>query len=310
MKLINVFFLMMFICLGVAKGQPVYRWENWQGNMLLSDGIYRSSPNERSFGLHLWNDRAFGMELHTRESSTGTAIFTRSNSEPIWFGNYDANVTEQRFFKPKMTLVDGKLGIGTTTPLAPLAVMCSGAGIADFRSSNAGNTQIVISNAFGSIGVGIGAITKHGYLYGNTGNVFFGADGAPTMSIIGMNNGNVGIGTEDTKGYKLAVNGNAICEKLVVKSKANWPDYVFNADYKLPSLTELEQYIYQYRHLPDVPSADDVAKDGLSVGENQAALLKKIEELTLYVIELNKKLEEQQKELNAVKQQQPGTLIK
>jgi len=106
-------------------------------------------------------------------------------------------------------------------------------------------------------------------------------------------NGSLGIGTIDTKGYKLAVNGDAIFTKIKVKPYGNWPDYVFHASYDLRPLSEVEQYIQQNHHLPEVPSAEEVKKDGLDVGDNQATLLKKIEELTLYVIEQNKKLEEQ-----------------
>ena len=109
-----------------------------------------------------------------------------------------------------------------------------------------------------------------------------------------MPNGYVGIGTNDTKGYRFAVNGDAIFTKVKVKPYP-WADYVFHASYKLRPLNEVEQYIKQHHHLPEVPSAAAVEKDGLDVGDNQAMLLKKIEELTLYVIEQNKKLEEQNK---------------
>jgi hypothetical protein len=104
-------------------------------------------------------------------------------------------------------------------------------------------------------------------------------------------NGNVGIGTTSTQGYKLAVNGDAIFTKVKVKSYSTWPDYVFTPTYKLPSLNEVEALIIQYKHLPDVPSAQEVEKNGLDLGENQAVLLKKIEELTLYVIQLQKEIE-------------------
>jgi len=115
-------------------------------------------------------------------------------------------------------------------------------------------------------------------------------------------NGNVGIGTNDTKGYRFAVNGDAIFTKVKVKAYP-WPDYVFNTSYKLRSLSEVEQYIKQHHHLPEVPSAAAVEKNGLDVGENQATLLKKIEELTLYVIEQNKQLQNQNKILQQQQQQ-------
>lgn len=110
--------------------------------------------------------------------------------------------------------------------------------------------------------------------------------------------GNLGIGTADTKGYKLAVNGSAIFTKVTVKQAANWPDYVFEPTYQLPSLQSVEQYIKSNKHLPDMPSAADVAREGIDIGNTQAALLKKVEELTLYMIDL-KKENEQIKQENA-----------
>lgn len=103
--------------------------------------------------------------------------------------------------------------------------------------------------------------------------------------------GDVGIGTSNTVGYKLAVAGKAIAEEVVVKLQGSWPDYVFGDNYNLPSLSELEQYIRINKHLPGVPTAQAVKGDGLSVGEMNAILLKKVEELTLYVIELKKEIE-------------------
>ena len=124
---------------------------------------------------------------------------------------------------------------------------------------------------------------------------------SPNVLSIG-GSGNVGIGTNDTKGYKLGVNGNAIFNKVVVKQWPNWSDYVFEANYPLRPLKEVEQYIRQNGHLPEIPSAAQVEKNGLDVGDNQAALLKKIEELTLYIIDQNKRLEAFEKELKQLKQ--------
>jgi hypothetical protein len=116
--------------------------------------------------------------------------------------------------------------------------------------------------------------------------------------------GNVGIGVPDadTKGYKLGVNGNAIFNRVVVKQYPNWPDYIFEENYPLGSLHDLEQYIQQNGHLPEVPSTKEVEKAGLDVGDNQVILLKKIEELTLYIINQNKRLEACEKELKELKQ--------
>ena len=97
--------------------------------------------------------------------------------------------------------------------------------------------------------------------------------------------------------YKLAVNGNAIFTRVKVRESNVWPDYVFENTYKLPTLKEVEAFIKKHKHLPEVPSAAEVKKEGLDIGDNQAMLLKKIEELTLYVIEQNKKIEELQEKV-------------
>lgn len=114
-------------------------------------------------------------------------------------------------------------------------------------------------------------------------------------------NGNISLNTTDAKGYKLAVNGSAIATSMTVKLNANWPDYVFSPSYEPQSLAELETYIKINRHLPDIPSAREVETNGLDLGEMNAKLLKKIEELTLHVIGLNKKVEALQQENNVPK---------
>ena len=104
--------------------------------------------------------------------------------------------------------------------------------------------------------------------------------------------GNTLIGTTADHGYKLAVGGNMIAEQVKVKLQATgWPDYVFGPSYRLPSLQQTEAFIKANGHLPEIPSAKQVEKEGLDLGGNQALLLKKIEELTLHLIEINKKVE-------------------
>ncbi|HEY9006942.1 hypothetical protein [Ohtaekwangia sp.] len=112
--------------------------------------------------------------------------------------------------------------------------------------------------------------------------------GATTGNIY-YTNGNVGIGTSDTKGYKFAVAGKAAVEEITVKLSASWPDYVFASSYRLPSLSDLEKFIVMHRHLPEIASAEEISKTGVDIGEMNILLLKKVEELTLYIIELEKK---------------------
>lgn len=112
-------------------------------------------------------------------------------------------------------------------------------------------------------------------------------------------NGNVTIGTALTPtAYKLAVGGKIIAEELKVKlQSAGWPDYVFGEDYILPTLAEVEKQIKENGHLKNVPSATEIKTNGLEVGEMARIQQEKIEELTLYIIELNKRLEAQDKRM-------------
>jgi len=98
-------------------------------------------------------------------------------------------------------------------------------------------------------------------------------------------------------GYKLAVSGGILTEKVRVATSgtAFWADYVFDKSFKLKSLKEVENFIKQNKHLPDVPSTTDVTKNGIDLAETQALLLQKIEELTLYVIQQQKEIDKLKK---------------
>ncbi len=89
----------------------------------------------------------------------------------------------------------------------------------------------------------------------------------------------------------LAVNGNIYAKKLRI-TQTNWADYVFDSSYRLPPLQEVEAFIGKNRHLPDVPSAKEVETNGLNVGDQHAVLLRKVEELTLYIIRQQKEIVE------------------
>jgi len=118
--------------------------------------------------------------------------------------------------------------------------------------------------------------------------------------------GNLLIGSTTDNGSRLQVVGNAsvngtITTKVVKVTPNGWSDYVFDSTYHLPALSEVSQYVRAHRHLPDIVSAAQVEQNGLDLGESQAAQLKKIEELTLYMIDLNRKVEELAKENKQLK---------
>jgi len=91
-------------------------------------------------------------------------------------------------------------------------------------------------------------------------------------------------------GYVMAVDGNAIFTKVVVMNRNTWPDFVFEKNYELKSLFELKQFINKNGHLPDVPSAQQIAEDGVDLSEMNRILLQKVEELTLYILQMEERL--------------------
>lgn len=102
--------------------------------------------------------------------------------------------------------------------------------------------------------------------------------------------GRVSIGSSNNPatGYLLSVDGKVICEEARVQLSTSWPDYVFADNYRLRPIESLEQYINEKKQLPNIPSATQVEKEGIELGDMNKRLLEKIEELTLYIIQLNK----------------------
>lgn len=141
------------------------------------------------------------------------------------------------------------------------------------------------------------------------GNITWNSGGVWKDWFVVTNQARVGIGVSyptcaldingAVKASKLDVNG-TIRSKEVKIEATGWADFVFDKDYKLPSLSEVENHIKDKGHLPDIPSGKEVIDNGINVGDMQAKLLQKIEELTLYVIDQDKRikaLEEENKNL-------------
>lgn len=120
--------------------------------------------------------------------------------------------------------------------------------------------------------------------------------GKPLFYVRG--DGNVGIGTSLPQA-KLAVKGDVFAQKIKV-TQTGWADFVFHPDYKLPTLPEIERFIKEHRHLPEVPSEEEVERDGQDIGEINKKLLQKVEELTLYLIEIKKENEDLRKRMETV----------
>ncbi|MDD6209215.1 MAG: hypothetical protein PUB21_01250 [Bacteroidales bacterium] len=104
-----------------------------------------------------------------------------------------------------------------------------------------------------------------------------------------LKSGNLGIGvTNPTK--KLEVNGTIRAKEVIVETIGSWADYVFDKDYQLPSLAEVENHIKEHQHLPEIPSAAEVGENGVNLAEMNVKLLQKVEELTLYIIQQEKRI--------------------
>jgi hypothetical protein len=189
---------------------------------------------------------------------------------------------------------DGNVGIGTySAPQYRLDVVgrarfqANSSGTAGFWLNNFANTAIrsfvgmVDDNAVGLWGEGFG---NWGFSMNvNTGNVTV---GSPVAGATGD--------------YKFNVWGRARANEVVVNT--NGADFVFAKDYRLRPLGEVEQFINTNQHLPEIPSAKEMQQNGMAVGELQTKLLQKVEELTLYVIEQNKKLEAQNQKIESLEQ--------
>jgi hypothetical protein len=124
--------------------------------------------------------------------------------------------------------------------------------------------------------------------------------GAPSNSLMINSNGNIGIGAISGD-HKLAVAGGIISEEVIIKLQSNWPDYVFTEEYDLPSLDDVESHIENHGHLKGIPAADEIEEGGINIADVQIKLLEKIEELTLYVIDQDKKINRLTKDLAELK---------
>lgn len=143
------------------------------------------------------------------------------------------------------------------------------------------DSTLVMERLTGNIGLGTSSPSQKLHVVGNvsaTGKLYIG-----------------NVDTTKTTGYSLAVNGPVLFTKAVVKNYNTWPDYVFEPEYDLRPIYSLEAFLKVNKHLPEVPSSQEIQDKGLSLADNTALLMKKIEELTLYIIQQQKEIDELKK---------------
>jgi hypothetical protein len=184
----------------------------------------------------------------------------------------------------------GNVGIGTTNPIKKMHVSNGVNQEVKFRLGENNVTDFTTSSN--------GSLTINSDVGGSDGKMYLNVRDLTHITLSG--NGQVGIGTTSPT-YKLAVKGTIGCGEIIVEDVTQWADFVFEPTYNLMPLKELNNYIQENKHLPEIPTTAEVQENGISVGEMNAKLLQKIEELTLYVIEQNKLMIAQQNEINELR---------
>ena len=207
-----------------------------------------------------------------------------------------------------LTLLPNKVGISNSSPLATFQVETSVNKFTAASASALGGTSYIGFNAYRNNTNsnwrfdGNGTISAGSVIYGDqAGNINFAA-------VPSLNNGSYfELSDADLKSkvyFQVSASGAMARAKKLKLETANFPDYVFDRDYKLPSLSSISLYINQNHHLPEMPTAKEVNADGLDIGEINKILVKKVEELTLYLIETKKDIDKLRKRLAHVEKGQ------
>jgi hypothetical protein len=278
---------------GIGTTTPLAKLEVRSGDILVKNIINTNNNSSLMIGQSVTDGNLI---------DTGTSIRTivqnaGNNTYGMQFFTQESYLTSQT---EKVRIQgNGNVGIGTTDPDAKLTVN----GNAKLKESLAisgvsggyttGDNPVLsfgtINSDFAKISVPFGdkmiLSSYHGYTFKTSYN------GAVPLTALTIGiTGDVGIGTINPDA-KLAVNGTIHSKEVKVDVNIPVPDYVFAEDYKLKTLKEVEDYVKVNSHLPEIPSAKEIEKNGLMLAEMNMALLKKIEELTLYTIEQEKKTE-------------------
>jgi hypothetical protein len=233
-----------------------------------SVGIGTTSPNAK---------------LHIISQASGTAgLLIQGQNGDNWFPYTDG----KNYLRGTTVLADvgGSVGIGTATPSKTLEV-----------AGDAASNSLYLSTAWNNARInGNGEYIEYRSSWYHT---FYGVTNSNPAMFIDGRTSKVGVNTSSPDA-SLTVNGQVHAKEVKVDLNIQGPDYVFEKDYKLSSLEEIKNYIDQNKHLPEVPSAKEMEKNGVQLGEMNMLLLKKIEELTLLMIKMKKENDDQVEQLH------------
>jgi hypothetical protein len=249
----------------------IYNPENNYGAKILFGGMYNpsgSTPGDAIYNSILW--------------AAGQLKIRNNQQDKIVIGGGDEWGQQNVLINPQ----GGNVGIGTTT----LPQQLSLTGGIGFANQNAIDKKLYSPQDGTLEWLTHDNAGEHGFAVSHQGErrVYLNTKG--NSYLIG---GNVGIGTTNPD-EKLTVNGVIHAKEVKVDLSGPLADFVFKSNYKLMSLPQVEQFVKANNHLPQMPSAEEVAKNGLSMGEMQNKLLQKVEELTLYAIQQNNKIQDQE----------------
>lgn len=297
---------------------------------IAGSGTYDLSGSYNDFRL---GDATYNLKMGVANAGGGAGDAYLAGSGRLYLG------TSNSFANSQTVAInnDGTVGIGGFAANARLGVTGNSTSVQPIISATTtyvGTSDIrgVLAVSKASDGWGIGVDGTGGYI----GGYFTSNAGAYTSAgygVYGVANGSAGTrtgvygfasggtvnnwggyfptktytselrvgGEKGATGFVACINGKLIATEVRVQPTASWPDYVFGKDYKLMSLEELESKINANKHLPNVPTATDVKENGIMLGEMQTKAMEKIEELTLYLIEIGKQNKELKKEIEALK---------
>jgi hypothetical protein len=251
-------------------------------------------------GVNINNTIAYGARIVGRQD--GTAGNTYLPGKLSFFTGNTADALSER-----MTITSsGNVGIGVAAPISDFQIG-NGSAALSFGSANSANLHYGTGYIGFNAARGDGSWTIAGNNVDNGGGVIYNdVFGNIYMAPIASNGSNIQTLTDleikSRIAFSITSTGIVRAKQIKVET-ANWPDYVFKKDYQLPSLTVVKTYIDQNQHLPDMPSEQEIAKDGLNLGEMNQLLVKKVEELTLYLIENQKLVQKQQAQIDRLNEQ-------